>query len=309
MTVDAGRRSLPAKPTVSIVIPARNSADTVGDTLRALDRQIGPGALEVIVVDNGSTDGTTDVARAFGATVLEEPTPGPSAARNRGLHHASGDIVAHVDADTVPTRQWLGAIASPFDDPDVLLVAGRNISYPPRTAAERYVAASGLIETERAVSRPVFPFSPSMNMAVRRDAALGIGGWSEDLRTGEDVDFSFRLRRARGCTIEYAADAIVFHRNRNDDDALRRQAWTYGEGAASLYRKYPEEVGWSARMLAVLVGQLATRAARPPLLALARRAGIGSAEELEFARYHWLWTWAFWRGFASRYWGAGVRRA
>jgi glycosyltransferase involved in cell wall biosynthesis len=303
MTVDTPRRSPEPAPSVSVVIPALDSADTVGDTLRALDRQSGASALEVIVVDNGSSDGTADVARAFGATVLEEPTPGPSAARNRGLRHARGDIVAHVDADTVPTRQWLEAIVSPFADPGVLLVAGRNISYPPSTAAERYVAASGLIESERAVHRPKFPFSPSMNMAVRRDAALDIGGWSEDLRTGEDVDFSFRLRRARGCAIEYAADAIVLHRNRNDDDALRRQAWTYGEGAASLYRKYPEESAWNARTVAVLAGQLVTRAARPPLLTMARRAGFGSDEELEFARYHWLWTWAFWRGFASRYWG------
>jgi glycosyltransferase involved in cell wall biosynthesis len=290
--------------TVSIVIPARDSAHTLGDTLRALNGQTGADALELIVVDNGSTDQTADVAHSWGATVLVETAPGPSAARNRGLRSARGDVVAHVDADTVPSRRWLRAITAPFADPTVILVAGRNVSYPASTAAERYIARSGLIESERAVHRPRFPFAPSMNMAVRRNAALDIGGWAEDLATGEDVDFSFRLCRAHSCVIEYVADAVVLHRNRACDEELRRQAWTYGEGAAALYRKYPSETGWNAGMVSTLAGQLAVRAARPPLLGLARLGGFSSVEQVEFARYHRMWTWAFWRGFASRYWRA-----
>ena len=284
MTVDTPRRSPEPAPSVSVVIPALDSADTVGDTLRALDRQSGASALEVIVVDNGSSDGTADVARAFGATVLEEPTPGPSAARNRGLRHARGDIVAHVDADTVPTRQWLEAIVSPFADPGVLLVAGRNISYPPSTAAERYVAASGLIESERAVHRPKFPFSPSMNMAVRRDAALDIGGWSEDLRTGEDVDFSFRLRRA---PVARSSTPPTRSSCTGTATTTTRCAGRPGPTVRARPRctaSTPRNRRGTRRTVAVLAGQLVTRAARPPLLTLARRAGFGSDEELEFAR-------------------------
>jgi glycosyltransferase involved in cell wall biosynthesis len=292
-------------PRVSIVIPARDSEATLGDTLRALGPQLPAGAAELIVVDNGSTDATAAVARDAGATVIEEPTPGPAAARNAGLRAARGDIIAHVDADTVPSSRWLAAIAAPFADPTVVLVAGRNVSYPPQTAAERYIAASGLIESERAVTRPHLPFAPSMNMAVRRDAALGIGGWSEDLATGEDVDFSFRLCRDAGCAIAYAPAAIVLHRNRSTDDGLRRQARTYGEGAAALYRKYPDEIGFTSRILATLAGQLALRGVRPAWLRVARLRGGSSEEELEFARYHRTWTWSYWGGFALRYWRAG----
>ena len=240
-----------------------------------------------------------------GATVIEEPTPGPAAARNAGLRAAVGDIIAHVDADTVPSSRWLAAIVAPFADPTVVLVAGRNVSYPPQTAAERYIAASGLIESERAVTRPHLPFAPSMNMAVRRDAALVIGGWSEDLATGEDVDFSFRLCQDAGC-------AIRTHPRRScctgtvDRRGLRRQAWTYGEGAAALYRKYPDEIGFTSRILATLAGQLALRGVRPAWLRVARLRGGSSEEELEFARYHRTWTWSYWGGFGVlRYWRAG----
>ena len=266
---------------------------------------MGAAPVELIVVDNGSTDATAAVAREAGATVIEESTPGPAAARNAGLRLARGDVIAHVDADTVPSSRWLASIAAPFADPAVVLVAGRNVSYPPQTAAERYIAASGLIESERAVTRPHFPFAPSMNMAVRRDAALGIGGWSEDLTTGEDVDFSFRLCRDAGCAISYAPAAIVLHRNRATDEGLRRQAWTYGEGAAALYRKYPDEIGFTARIVTTLAGQLALRGVRPAWLRVARLRGGSSEEELEFARYHRTWTWAYWGGFAGRYWRPG----
>jgi GT2 family glycosyltransferase len=187
----------------------------------------------------------------------------------------------------------------------VVLVAGRNVSYPPRTAPERYIAASGLIEADRAVSREQFPFAPSMNMAVRRQVALDVGGWAEDLVTGEDVDFSHRVRRASGCDISYAADAVVLHRNRSSDAALRRQAHTYGAGAAALYRKYPDEISWTPRIAAALAGQLVVRGVVPWAKQAACVVGRASDDDVEFARYHRLWTWAYWRGFFGRYWRGG----
>jgi GT2 family glycosyltransferase len=153
-------------------------------------------------------------------------------------------VIAHLDADTLPSRRWLAEIVTPFEDPQVIIVAGRTVCYPQDTAAGRYVAASGLYETERAINREPFPFAPSLNMAVRRSAALAVGGWAADMMTGEDVDFSHRVLRAFPSRIAYQPKAVLFHNTRASAEELRRQAWTYGEGAADIYLRYPEVVRW-----------------------------------------------------------------
>jgi glycosyltransferase involved in cell wall biosynthesis len=289
-------------PTVSVVLPVRNGATTIGDTLAALEAQaVRPPGYELLVVDNGSDDRTQDIVRAHGVTPLEEPTPGPSAARNCGLRSARGDVVACLDADTVPSRRWLAALVSAFADPTVLFVAGRTLPFPPRTPAERYVAAAGVFDAERLVRRTSFPYAPSLNMAVRRDAAMAIGGWAEELTTAEDVDFAFRLLRRWNTTIGFQPDAVLFHRNRSSDEALRRQAWTYGEGVAHMYARHPDELRWDGVKSLRVVGWLAMRSVAPGVLAVGRALGQVSPERLEFARYHRLWTWSFWRGFASAY--------
>ena len=94
-------------PSVSVVIPVLNGGETIGDTLAGLMQQVRcPRETEIIVVDNGSKDQTRAVVEKFPITLLTEPKRGPSAARNRGLYTAQGDIVAHLDADTMPTRRW-----------------------------------------------------------------------------------------------------------------------------------------------------------------------------------------------------------
>ena len=94
--------------TASVVVPVLNGEDTIGDLLIALTHQRGvSGNVEFIIVDNGSTDNTKEIVGAYEVMLLHEPKPGPSAARNRGLYHASGEIVAYLDADTIPTRRWL----------------------------------------------------------------------------------------------------------------------------------------------------------------------------------------------------------
>jgi cellulose synthase/poly-beta-1,6-N-acetylglucosamine synthase-like glycosyltransferase len=297
------------RPTVTVVVPVRNGAATIGDTLAGLAGQAAwPPGYELLVVDNGSTDATREIVRARGVTCVDEPTPGVSAVRNRGLRLARGEVLAFLDADTVPSRRWLAALASPFADPEVVIAAGRTLAYPLRTSAERYVAASGLFDSERAVSRTPFPFAPGLNMAVRREAALAVGGWAEDLLAGEDVDFSFRLLRNWDATIVYRPDAVLFHRHRSTDESLRRQAWSYGDGAARLYRRYPDVINWGPAQKARVAGRLAARTAAPAALTVGRAVRRVSPERVEFAAYHRLWTWAFWRGFASAYKEEGRRR-
>ncbi len=296
-----GAVSMDAMPLVSVVVPAYNAAGSIGETLNALRGQAYRQPFEIIVVDNASTDDTAAVAASYGATVLRERKRGPSAARNCGLRAARGEIVAHLDADTLPSRRWLRDITEPFSDPDVRLVAGNTLCYPPKTAAERYVQASKLYDTERAIKREEFPFAPSLNLAVRRSAALAVGGWDEDMPTGEDVDFSHRILTRFATNIAYAPGAVLYHHTRADAGALCKQAWTYGEGAGQLYLRYPDELRWDVRKSAVLAIRLLDRCSRPPLCALGRALGIVPGEQLEFVRYQSLWDRHFWAGFFHMY--------
>ncbi len=285
---------------VSVVIPARNAERTIGTTLEALLAQTGlPRAPEILVVDNASVDGTRECVSRYPVGLLFEPRPGPSAARNRALYRAKGEIIAHLDADTVPTRRWLVELLEPFRDRRTVLAAGRCLSYPPTTAVERYIARHQFYDAATTASRPVLPFACSMNMAVRRDAALAISGWSEDMRTAEDVDFSTRLLDAFPGDIAYAEHAVLFHRNRDTEAGLRRQAWTYGEGAADMYRRAPEVLSWGTRQELCVLATTVWRTVRSGIYSGARRLGLVDAERRAMAVYHAMWTRWFWRGFYS----------
>lgn len=293
-------------PSVSVVIPVYNGASTIGDTLTALQSQAAvPGDVEIIVVDNASTDNTADIVSAFPVRLLHESTRGPAAARNCGLHASEADIIAHLDADTLPSRRWLASIIAPLRTPETMLVAGKTLSFPPETAAERYLAQSQLFTARATVERDVLPFAPSLNMAVRREAAIAAGGWSEDMQTGEDVDFSTRVIRHSNCGIAYAPAAVLFHRHRNTDEALQRQAWTYGEGLELLYQRYPETVRWGAWQYLNMHKVLMGRALASGWHGLAARLRLGDEERAEYARYHHMWARAFWGGYMSAHRRAG----
>ncbi len=285
---------------VSVVIPAYNAQRLLPQTLRALAGQAGCTPLEIIVVDNASTDATAQVAREFGATVLFESMRGPAAARNCGLRAAQGEIVAHCDADTVPSRRWLAELVKVFDDSQVLVAAGNTLCYPPETGAERYVQAIGLYDASLATARDPFPFAPSLNLAVRASVARGIGGWNTDLLTGEDVDFSYRIQRAYRTRVAYTSRAVLYHHARATDADLQRQARSYGAGVADLYAMYPHEVNWNAAKALRLAGLLASRPIRAGLAQAAARLGQIDPQRAEFLKYQDMWTRAFWLGFYER---------
>jgi glycosyltransferase involved in cell wall biosynthesis len=291
-------------PAVSVVIPVLNGAHTIGGTLRSLQSQALDGThAETIVVDNGSTDASADVVRGFNVTLLHEPKRGASAARNRGLQVARGEIVAFCDADTLLTRRWLVELLGAFDDPAVTLAAGQIVCYPPQTAAERYLAQCGVYDVERAVQRPLFPLAPSGNMAVRRAAALEVGGFDEAMPTAEDADFAHRVLLRHPGPIAYRSGAMLFHRSRPSAAELRRQAWVYGEGVARLYRRYPEILPWDARRVLLVASKTVGRGALPLGLALGQWLRIVSPARVEFSVYNRLWTWWFWCGFFRLYYG------
>jgi glycosyltransferase involved in cell wall biosynthesis len=279
-----------------------NGATVIGDLLASLVNQVAPPRdTEVIIVDNGSSDGTQDIVRRFNVTLLEEPRRGPAAGRNRGLDHARGDVIAYLDADTLPTRRWLAELLRPFASSDVVLVGGSTLSYCPMTPAERFISQMGAYKLEYSVSRGVFPFIASRNMAVRRKAALAINGWSEDMPTAEDMDFCHRLLRRFPTEIVHQPTALLFHRDRSSDSALCHQAWTYGQGLAHMYLRYPDVTRWDVPKSIRLAKTLSIRSLASVVLRLGWRLGLTPQGRAEFAAYHWLWSRWYWRGFFSMY--------
>jgi glycosyltransferase involved in cell wall biosynthesis len=190
-------------PRVSVVIPARDAAPTLRRTLDALQRQAVDGGFEVIVVDDGSSDDTVAVARAAGATVLEQQAAGPAQARNAGAAVASGEVLAFTDADCFPAPGWLAAGVLALEDAD--LVQGRVAPERPPGPYDRtlYVSRlSGLFE--------------AANLFVKRDLFDRLGGFEEWVvpeigkAFGEDLWFGWRALRD-GARTTFAADAYVEH--------------------------------------------------------------------------------------------------
>ena len=146
-----------------------------------------------------------------------------------------------------PSRRWLADLLAGFTDDTVVLVAGGLASYPPSTAAQRFTARHGRNDPEASRLDANSLFANGRNLAVRRDAALAIGGWCEDMLRGEDIDFSIRILEAFGGQVVVREHAVVFHHERETDEELRLQALGYGYGMALLYDRHPTRYPWGWR--------------------------------------------------------------
>ncbi len=235
----------PEQPFVSVVVPVLNGADTLADCLHSILASDYPqDRREIVVVDNGSIDGTADVAKRYPVRYVKETQRGLSPARNRGIETARGQILAFTDADCTVAVSWLRELVSGFDDPSVFAVVGDMVSHPPTTAAQRYMAMRKprQIELGIAATRPWFAFA---SVAVRRAAFGRVGLLDPQFKGGcEDIDFAWRLSK-QGLAVRCRPQAVVFHRYRTNSRHLLRQHIGSGGSQALLRRKYPGEVSWT----------------------------------------------------------------
>jgi cellulose synthase/poly-beta-1,6-N-acetylglucosamine synthase-like glycosyltransferase len=285
----------------SVIVPVYNGVATLPALLTAMRGQnlAGLGEVEFLFVDNNSTDGSGALIEGFGlpnARVLKEPVQGVSAARNRALAEARGVVLAALDADCVPTRQWLREIVVPFADPGLVIAAGGLASYPPRTAAQRFVARYGMNEAGRNTKMGL-GFANGRNMAVRRSAAAAVGGWRVDMTRGEDMDFSYRVMTRYNCSVEYLPRAMAFHQDRADDESLLQQAFGYGQGLAMMYARHPELLPWGVTQRARRARSTLRRRVGALRQKVAQRLGRATPDDAEFAIYLDMWNSEYWRGF------------
>ncbi len=252
------------RPTVSVVIPTHNRKETLRRCLQGVLAQTYPAA-EVIVVDDGSTDGTEALVRTAFPTVryTRLPTPrGPARARNRGIALARGDIVAFTDDDCVPPPEWLAHLVEGFHAyPEAAAVGG--LQKPPDDVLRTHLLARyewfltrqvyGLGEGP-VVGRPA-PGGTN-NLAVRRSVLLEIGGFDErfPVAAGEDADLLRRIA-ARGYPTVILPISVTHLQTYRWPDFLRQQV-RRGIGAAYYHAKWGELSPLGREILRLLASPL-----------------------------------------------------
>jgi len=241
----AGASAPATLPFVSIVIPVKDRAEELGRCLNSLSRLHYPKEkLEIIVVDDGSTDNTPEVAKTFGAFLFESGGvgKGPASARNRGSMAARGEILAFIDSDCIASPEWLEELVGLFDDPEVAAVGGLVDGMHTSSFLDRYeVVMSSLTlgNRERSGQQGDDTFYvPSCNLLVRSAAFRTAAGFDPELHVGEDVDLSWRLRDT-GHKIIYVPQGKVGHEHRNAFLPFLKRRFQYGTSEGMLQLLHP----------------------------------------------------------------------
>jgi len=242
-------------PLISVVVCTHNGRRTLRDCLDGLKR-LEYSNFEVIVVDDGSTDGAGELAGAFGMRVIRIPNGGLSNARNVGWQAGQGEIVAFLDDDASPDAHWLQYLAAGFRGGEYAGVGGPNVACPEDGWVAKCVDHAPGNPTHVLLTDQIAEHLPGCNMAFRRDCLAEVGGFDAQFRiAGDDVDLCWRLQE-RGRKLGFHPGAMVWHHRRGSLRGYWKQQVNYGKAEAMLERKWPERynaVGhatWSGRLYA-----------------------------------------------------------
>jgi hypothetical protein len=221
------------------VVCARNEEATIDQCLTSLERLRYP-RYDVVCVDDGSRDRTAEIAGRHAVELVSDGHGGLCRARNMGLAHATGDVVAYIDADAYADPDWLTYLAVALDHPDAGAAGGPNWAPVGDPLLARCIGlAPGnpvhvLVDDERA------DHVPGCNMAFRRQRLLEVGGFDPVFRTaGDDVDVCWRLL-GRGHDVRFHPAALVWHHPRRRIRDFWRQQVGYGAAEALVARIHPD---------------------------------------------------------------------
>jgi glycosyltransferase involved in cell wall biosynthesis len=231
---------------ISVVIPTRNDAAMLANALDSLAKQHRP-ADEIVVVDNGSSDASAEVARAAGARVVPQSVRGIPSAASTGYDAATGDIIARIDADTVCPPEWLERIERRFArEPDLDLLSGDARFYGSSELVHRlgevlYIGGMYWSMTPYLGHPPVF----GSNFAMRREVWAEIG---DEVHRGngihDDLDLSLHVRPWMRVVVD--RDVVVGISARpfaTLSGLARRVAWV----VPTLRNHWPEDSPWARR--------------------------------------------------------------
>ena len=228
---------------ISVVIPTYNRKPLLKLCLDALTVQTYPKShYEVIVVDDGATDGTEDFIKEYvnktiiNIKYLKQENGGPARARNNGIRNAKGEFVVFTDDDCEADRNWLIEIVKGFTSEEVAGVGGMVIS-------KHKDLLSQFIDHSRILLPPMenesMAYLVTANACYRRKVLTEVNGFTEEIKNpgGEDPDLSFKVKD-KGYILKFNPDSIIYHHHKMDLRSFYNNAYNYGRGAKILWVKW-----------------------------------------------------------------------
>ncbi len=176
----------------SVIIPAYNEEKYIGRCLESLNNQNYKGFLEVIVVNNASTDDTRKVAESYGVKVVDESQKGISYALRKGCLEAKGDIFVFTDADTELPENWILKINKKFQEDETLLSIGGPYLFYDADIAINFLMKQFVFRIYKKLAPNILP---CVNMAVKREVYETVGGFNPEINWGQDIDLSKKIKQ------------------------------------------------------------------------------------------------------------------
>ena len=223
-------------PGVSIIVPTFNSEPTIDECLRSiLELDYPKQLLEVIVIDGGSTDATTEHAKTYPVKVMYSQL-NPPAAYNLVLKDVTNEVIGLIDSDAKVEKGWLKKLVKHLDDPKVAGASGTVETWNSGSLVPRVIGYE-LNYRYRKLPNTVERVA-TMNLLLKKKVTIEIGGFDEALHTQYDTDIGARLAKA-GYRIAFDVEAICYHFHRPTLGKFFKQQYTYGQNTWKLYFKHP----------------------------------------------------------------------
>lgn len=271
---------------ISIIIPAFNESQFIGNTLQSLQETEFPkNKFEIIVVDNGSSDNTVAIAERLADIVDLLPDGNVGAVRNYGARLASGKVLVFIDADCTVERTWLPQVHQLATQQNGEIIYG-GICKVRKDA--NWIERLWLLEGKERYQKDL----TGACIVVKKTTFLSVGGFSEELTAGEDTDFSQRLRAA-GKTVKVCSDFFVTHLGNANTikKFIKRQAWHGENYFLNIYKSVKDPtfllcilaiLSFSIGLISILLGIKTTAYAIfiPPFIPI-----IFSAKRMTYARF------------------------
>lgn len=225
-------------PKVSVIVPVYNGEKTLSlclDSLMSLDYP--KEQLEIIVVENNSTDASPNIIKKYPVKYIFEKKKGTAIAKNIGIKVSAGELIAFTDQDCIVDKAWIKNMVESFkNDFKIGACGGKTLSYKPRTWLEKCNDFIPSIVTIFSKNN-FLPFIQSCNVMYRKDVLYEIGLHDERIGFCSDLDISWRIC-LKGYHLKFVPEAVVYHKRRDKLNAFFAQYFKYGYEDYNVWLKY-----------------------------------------------------------------------